>query len=74
VTRARDRLYLSGVVKDGAFRPGRGSLGEVLPRSVMTAIESAAAEPPSEPRRYEPRVEGSITIDRFDRIVPVQDV
>jgi ATP-dependent helicase/nuclease subunit A len=74
VTRARDRLYLSGVVKDGAFRPGRGSLGEVLPRPVMTAIESAVAEPPSEPRRYEPRVDGSITIDRFDRIVPVQDV
>ncbi len=31
VTRARDRLYLSGVVKDGAFKPGRGSLGDVLP-------------------------------------------
>ncbi|HXD74807.1 MAG TPA: 3'-5' exonuclease, partial [Vicinamibacterales bacterium] len=31
LTRARDRLYLSGVVKDGAFKPGRGSLGEVLP-------------------------------------------
>ena len=75
VTRARDRLYLSGVVKDGAFRPGRGSLGEVLPKSVMTTIESAAAEPaPEEPQRYEPRVEDSITIDRFDRIARVQDV
>jgi ATP-dependent helicase/nuclease subunit A len=31
VTRARDRLYLGGVVKDGTFKPGRGSLGEVLP-------------------------------------------
>ena len=31
VTRARDRLYLSSVVKNGAFRPGRGSLGGVLP-------------------------------------------
>ena len=31
VTRARDRLYLGAVVKDGAFKPGRGSLGEVLP-------------------------------------------
>ena len=31
LTRARDRLYLGAVVKDGAFKPGRGSLGEVLP-------------------------------------------
>jgi ATP-dependent exoDNAse (exonuclease V) beta subunit len=31
LTRARDRLYLGAVVKDGLFRPGRGSLGEVLP-------------------------------------------
>ena len=33
-TRARDRLYLGAVVKDGVFKPGRGSLGEVLPPSV----------------------------------------
>jgi ATP-dependent helicase/nuclease subunit A len=31
VTRARDRLYLGAVVKDGTFKPGRGSLGDVLP-------------------------------------------
>jgi ATP-dependent helicase/nuclease subunit A len=31
VTRARDRLYLGAVVKEGGFKPGRGSLGEVLP-------------------------------------------
>src|SRR5947199_49929 len=43
VTRARDRLYLSGVVKEGEFRSGRGSLGEVLPRPVVTRIEHAAA-------------------------------
>ena len=43
VTRARDRLYLSGVVKEGVFRSGRGSLGEVLPRPVVTRIEHAAA-------------------------------
>ncbi|HET9832582.1 MAG TPA: 3'-5' exonuclease, partial [Vicinamibacterales bacterium] len=36
LTRARDRLYLSAVVKDGVFKPGRGSLGEVLPASVKT--------------------------------------
>jgi ATP-dependent helicase/nuclease subunit A len=34
VTRARDRLYLGAVVKDGGFKPGRGSLGEVLPLRV----------------------------------------
>jgi ATP-dependent helicase/nuclease subunit A len=34
LTRARDRLYLAAVVKDGAFKPGRGSLGEVLPAGV----------------------------------------
>jgi ATP-dependent helicase/nuclease subunit A len=38
LTRARDWLYLSGVVKDGAFKPGRGSLGEVLPRSVVARL------------------------------------
>ncbi len=41
LTRARDRLYLSGVVKEGALKPGRGSLGEVLPRSVVVRIETA---------------------------------
>jgi len=41
LTRARDRLYLSGVVKNGTFKPGRGSLGEVLPRSVVTRIEQS---------------------------------
>jgi ATP-dependent helicase/nuclease subunit A len=34
LTRARDRLYLAAVTKDGAFKPGRGSLGEVLPVSI----------------------------------------
>jgi len=34
LTRARDRLYLSATLKDGAVRMGRGSLGEVLPSFV----------------------------------------
>ena len=34
LTRARDRLYLSTTVENGACRMGRGSLGEVLPASV----------------------------------------
>jgi ATP-dependent helicase/nuclease subunit A len=31
LTRARDRLYLGSVLKDGALQPGRGSLADVLP-------------------------------------------
>jgi ATP-dependent helicase/nuclease subunit A len=33
-TRARDRLYLSSTLKDGALVAGRGSLAEVLPDSL----------------------------------------
>jgi ATP-dependent helicase/nuclease subunit A len=44
LTRARDRLYLSAVVKEGGFKPGRGSLGEVLPTAVKTRFV-AAGEP-----------------------------
>jgi len=42
VTRARDRLYFSTVLADGAMRPGLGSLGEVLPRSFHRMLESAS--------------------------------
>ena len=55
LTRARDRLYLSTTVKDGACRMGRGSLGEVLPRvkaslsvapwSVANGVHRRLAEP-----------------------------
>jgi ATP-dependent helicase/nuclease subunit A len=40
LTRARDRLYLGAVVKNGAFKPGRGSLGEVLPPSIRARFEA----------------------------------
>jgi ATP-dependent helicase/nuclease subunit A len=40
-TRARDRLYLSSALKEGAVVPGRGSLGEVLPASVKELISKA---------------------------------
>jgi ATP-dependent helicase/nuclease subunit A len=43
VTRARDRLYLSATVEDGACRTGRGSLGEVLPGPLKTLLGAAAA-------------------------------
>src|SRR5207302_1191856 len=41
LTRARDRLYLSALIKDGICRTGRGSLGEVLPRSLAALFASA---------------------------------
>jgi ATP-dependent exoDNAse (exonuclease V) beta subunit len=44
LTRARDRLYLSGTVQDGRFRTGRGSLAEVLPDEVKTRFVEAIIE------------------------------
>ncbi len=41
LTRARDRLYLSTLLKDGAFRPTAGSLGRVLPESIGRVFEQA---------------------------------
>jgi ATP-dependent exoDNAse (exonuclease V) beta subunit len=46
VTRARDRLYLSAVVQDGACRTGRGSLGEVLPPTFKALLAEAAGARP----------------------------
>ena len=43
VTRARERLYLSAMVKDGRFEAGRGSLGEVMPKNLREVIARAAA-------------------------------
>jgi hypothetical protein len=42
LTRARDRLYLSSALKEGALSPGRGSLAEVLPESVKQLFAHAA--------------------------------
>jgi ATP-dependent helicase/nuclease subunit A len=42
LTRARDRLYLASTLRSGLMRPGRGSLGEVLPSSVLSVFERAA--------------------------------
>lgn len=36
LTRARDRLYLAAVTKEGRLQPGRGSLAEVLPESFIS--------------------------------------
>lgn len=42
LTRARDRLYLCSALKDGAFAPGPGSLGDVLPESIRALFPRAA--------------------------------
>jgi ATP-dependent exoDNAse (exonuclease V) beta subunit len=42
VTRARDRLYFSAVTDGQHFKPGRGSLAEVLPTTFVDAIAAAA--------------------------------
>jgi ATP-dependent helicase/nuclease subunit A len=44
LTRARDRLYLGTVLKDGNFAMGRGSLADVLPESVRGLFVRAAQE------------------------------
>jgi len=41
LTRARDRLYLSTALKDGRVQPGRGSLAEVLPASLLGTLVQA---------------------------------
>jgi ATP-dependent helicase/nuclease subunit A len=50
VTRARDRLYLGTVLKDGVVQPGRGSLAEVLPASLIARF----AEGPGRSERTGP--------------------
>lgn len=42
LTRARDMLYLATVLKDGEMRPVRGSLGYVLPESIVALFGQAA--------------------------------
>ena len=42
LTRARDRVYLGSVVKDGRPQPGRGSLAEVMPPSLLEVMAQAA--------------------------------
>ena len=38
LTRARDRLYLASTLKDGQVAPSRGSLAEVMPRSLLQQL------------------------------------
>lgn len=42
LTRARDRLYLGMVLKDGRVTTGRGSLADVLPPALLACVGEAA--------------------------------
>ena len=42
-TRARDRLYFSAVAAGGKIEPNRGSLGEVLPATLVATMARAVA-------------------------------
>jgi ATP-dependent helicase/nuclease subunit A len=42
LTRARDRLYLGSAVKDGKLQPGRGSLAEVLPQTLIDLFAASS--------------------------------
>jgi ATP-dependent helicase/nuclease subunit A len=44
LTRARDRLYLGAVRRDGVLNLGRGSLAEVLPASLVAVLSSAGGQ------------------------------
>ena len=46
LTRARDRLYLSSALKNGALVAGRGSLAEVVPSSICELFGRAASSFP----------------------------
>jgi len=71
LTRARDRLYLSTTVKDGACRMGRGSLGEVLPASVRALFIAAGAGAVDRPRQQLARKVA--TAARVDDFGPIPD-
>ena len=43
LTRARDRVYLASTTDRGAFKPKKGSLGEVLPESLRGVFGAASA-------------------------------
>jgi ATP-dependent helicase/nuclease subunit A len=49
LTRARDRLYLSASLKDGVFRAGTGSLGEVLPAAAKQRLQQSVRHEESAP-------------------------
>ena len=68
LTRARDRLYLESVVKDGRIQPGRGSLADVLPPTLVAKFDEAASGRPVEWRATSGVVHRLHVPPRDDRI------
>jgi ATP-dependent exoDNAse (exonuclease V) beta subunit len=89
LTRARDRLYLSATAAGGSCRTGRGSLGEVLPKSLVDLLAgiSRSVEPSGAvswiapggrahgflARRYDPTVEPRVLPARGVPPVAIDD-
>jgi ATP-dependent helicase/nuclease subunit A len=69
VTRARDRLYLSGVAVDGVFKPTRGALGGVLPDSMRAVFGSAAAAGPRLTWTSSSRHEHEFVVQRSSQLI-----
>ena len=44
LTRARDRLYFGATLKDGRLQAARGSLGDVLPASLLACFAAATSD------------------------------
>jgi len=66
LTRARDRLYLSATMKDGACRVGRGSLCEVLPAAIRARFaEARVTDIRADPQRLTARRETPVLVDDF---------
>jgi ATP-dependent exoDNAse (exonuclease V) beta subunit len=76
LTRARDRLYLGSVVKDGRLQPGRGSLADVLPASLLAALDgrSQGRRLPSTEGRSQDRPLPSTEGRSQDRPLPSTDI
>jgi hypothetical protein len=81
LTRARDRLYLSATAEDGLCRAGRGSLGDVLPKSLVALLAAASGDAEvSRPMTWAPAVgrEHTFFAQRYDpsaepRVLPARD-
>ena len=82
LTRARDRLYLSATAENWACRTGRGSLGDVLPRSLLDLLGAASGGTEvSRPMTWAPAGgrEHRFVAQRYDpsaepRVLPPRDV
>jgi ATP-dependent helicase/nuclease subunit A len=64
LTRARDRLYIGGTTTDGRLATAKGSLGRVLPQSLLSAL---TRNPDRDGRVIWPGAAESHVLKRLDR-------